>query len=134
MNDLLARIRLVSRVATTCGLLFISTVGLKAANWYVTPSGAGTHSGVNWSEAWHGTGGINWSLVKAVTRSGWQAAVMAHSFGGNLVCGPSIDFLRATATEPNAQVPLAGRSRLILRLFNSGLLRLVLPAFALERG
>ena len=100
MNDLLARIRLVSRVATTCGLLFISTVGLKAANWYVTPSGAGTHSGVNWSEAWHGTGGINWSLVNGGDTI-WAAGGTYSSFSWTKsgLAGQNIALRRATGSN-----------------------------------
>ncbi len=37
----------------------------KAANWYVRPNGAsyGTSTGANWTNAWSGFAGINWSSV-----------------------------------------------------------------------
>lgn len=79
----------------------LSSLTAHAANWYVTPSGAGSHNGSSWNQAFNGTGGINWSAVQPGdtlwVAGGGYAPV---TWGKSGTVGNPISFKRATVNNP----------------------------------
>lgn len=73
----------------------------QGANLFVTPSGAGSHNGSSWNQAFAGTGGINWSAVQPGDTI-WLAGGSYGAFwwGASGTSTQPISFKRAVASAP----------------------------------
>lgn len=82
-------------------ILALSSLTVQASNWFVTPSGGGSHNGSTWNQAFAGSLGINWSSVQpgdTVWFSGGTYANFQWLKAGTI--GARVAMKRATASNP----------------------------------
>lgn len=83
-------------------ILSLSSLTVQASNWFVTITGAGSHNGTTWNQAFANTGGINWSAIHAGDTI-WLAGGGYGAFwwGASGTSTQPISFKRAVASDPN---------------------------------
>lgn len=80
--------------------ILLCSLTANAANFFITPAGAGSHNGSSWNQAFAGTAGINWSALSPGDTM-WVAGGNYGAFfwGKSGTQASPISFKRATASN-----------------------------------
>ncbi|MEK7635492.1 MAG: hypothetical protein AAB405_00135 [Patescibacteria group bacterium] len=91
-------------------MFIFNVISAEAANWYVRPSG-GSGSGTNWTTAWNGLNGINWSSVSCGDTVWVAGGAYTQGFNPakNCTSGNKL-FIRRARSDASACTSAAGWS------------------------